>query len=283
MEYTLNQLIECYRTDPYSSFFKLSYTVRVKHERLLSRISREHGSIILKSIRTRTLMIWHHGWLGDGNIAMAHSLLSRLRVLFRFGAALLEDSECERLMGALEKLRFEKGVTRRDQTMSREQAEAIRAKAHWRGWPSIALAQALQFELSLRQKDCIGEWLPMSEPGFSDVTHRDYGKWFRGLRWEEIDAHFVLRRSIGKREKNIEAQLRLAPMVMEELSLMCRDVDPSTIMRSDLPPSGPVILNEISAYPYTPAEFRRKWRLVANLAGVPKHVTNRDSHSASDN
>jgi hypothetical protein len=120
----------------------------------------------------------------------------------------------------------------------------------------------------------------MSEPGFSDVTHRDYGKWFRGLRWEEIDAHMVLRRTTSKGD-NIEVELRLAPMVMEELSHMRRDVDPSTITRGDLPTAGPVILNEISAYPYTPAEFRRKWRLVANLAGIPKHITNRDSYSAT--
>jgi hypothetical protein len=280
MEYSLDELIECYRTDPQSSFVKLSYAVRVRHERLLSRMSREHGRIMLRSIRTRTLVIWHRDWSGNGKVAMAHSLLTRLRVLFRFGAAMLEDSECERLMGALEKLQFEKGVTRRDQTMSREQAVAIRAKAHWRGWDSMALAQALQFELMLRQKDCIGEWVPMSEPGFSDITHRDYGKWFRGLRWEEIDAHMVLRRTTSKGD-NIEVELRLAPMVMEELSHMCRDVDPSTITRGDLPTAGPVILNEISAYPYTPAEFRRKWRLVANLAGIPKHITNRDSYSAT--
>ena len=37
------------------------------------------------------------------------------------------------------------------------------------GWYSIALAQALQFELLLSQKDVIGEWVPVTEPGKSDV------------------------------------------------------------------------------------------------------------------
>jgi hypothetical protein len=33
------------------------------------------------------------------------------------------------------------------------------------GWHSIALAQAIQFDCALRQKDVIGEWVPESEPG----------------------------------------------------------------------------------------------------------------------
>jgi hypothetical protein len=47
-----------------------------------------------------------------------------------------------------------------------------------------------------------------------------------------------------------------------------------------LPHSGPMILCEINALPWSAAEFRRKWRLVAKQAGLPDNVTNRDSFPA---
>src|SRR5450631_468241 len=121
----LDQLIESYRTDPQSSFSKLNYAVRIKHERLLARIRREHGDISLRDVRGRNLIAWHNGWLGENKIAMAHSLISRLRVIFRFGATILEDGECERLTNLMRDMRFEKRTTRRGQAMSSEQAKAI--------------------------------------------------------------------------------------------------------------------------------------------------------------
>jgi hypothetical protein len=68
-------------------------------------------------------------------------------------------------------------------------------------------------------------------------------------------------------------------MVMEELELFT-GIPANEITRADLPVSGPIIINELTGWPYTTAEFRRKWRLLADLAGIPKHVTNRDSNSA---
>jgi hypothetical protein len=37
---------------------------------------------------------------------------------------------------------------------------------------------------------------------------------------------------------------------------------------------------DITAMPWSTAEFRRKWRKVAKQAGVPDNVTNRDSYPA---
>ena len=47
---TLKQLIECYRTDPDSNFSTLQYQVRVKHDRLFARLSREFGGHQLKHV-----------------------------------------------------------------------------------------------------------------------------------------------------------------------------------------------------------------------------------------
>src|SRR4051794_21715738 len=88
------------------------------------------------------------------------------------------------------------------------------ARNHF-GWYSIALAQALQFELMLSQKDVIGEWVPVGEPGESDVVH-DGQKWLRGLRWSNIDNKLILWHAAGSSERRIEVDLRTAPMILEE-------------------------------------------------------------------
>jgi site-specific recombinase XerD len=42
-----------------------------------------------------------------------------------------------------------------------------------------------------------------------------------------------------------------------------------------------MIICEITGLPYSTAEFRRKWRLVADKAGLPKAVKNMDSRSGA--
>jgi hypothetical protein len=267
MSFTLKKLIDLYRTDPDSSFSNLNYQVRVKHERLLARISREHGNYQLRNVRTRTLLGLHKTWLAGGKVAMAHALVSRLRVLFRFGATVLEDRDCARLLDAIGDIRFQ---TSRSHTlqMTAEQANAIRTVAKQNGMFSIAIAQAFQFELLMGQKDVIGEWVPSSEPDESLTTGEKKGKWLRGLRWECIDENLILRCTIGKSRRPIEVDLRTAPMVMAELG----ESD-----RPSLPATGPIIICEVTGYPYSTAEFRRKWRNVAKQAGLPNNVKNRDS------
>ena len=176
-------------------------------------------------------------------------MVDRLRELFRFGATLLEDRECARLFKAVGELRLESSPPRTVQ-MTAEHANAIRktAREHF-GWDSIALAQALQFELLLSQKDVIGEWVPVTEPGESDViwTERKLlrqkdvvgewvpvgepdesgvifaerkQKWLRGLRWSNIDKNLILRHTAGSSGRTIEVDLRTAPMVLEELKIL---------------------------------------------------------------
>jgi hypothetical protein len=142
--------------------------------------------------------------------------------------------------------------------------------AHKVGRPSIALAQAIQFELkALGQKDVIGEWVRQSDPGASDIVTED-GKWLRGFRWSQIDSDLILRHTIltrqGKTKVKIKVNLTRKPMVMDELTKL-----------GERPANGPMIVCENSSIPWTAYEFRRQWRKVATAAGVPKTVFNMDS------
>jgi hypothetical protein len=138
---------------------------------------------------------------------------------------------------------------------------------------SVALAQALQFELTLRQKDVIGEWVPVAEPGVSDVTWSGQ-KWLHGLRWSEIDQNMILRHTTSKTGKDLEVNLKHAPMVLEEIqSMLERD--------GELPTIGPMIMAETTGRPWVTGEFRRRWRTCARAAGVPDAIRNMDTRAGA--
>jgi hypothetical protein len=126
----------------------------------------------------------------------------------------------------------------------------------------------------------IGEWIPISEPGLSDISHKRYGKWSRGLRWEELDDRLILRHMTSKRQKMIELNLNLADMVLEEFAKDYK-VPVSKLTRAHMPAKGPMVLNDLTGYPYTASEFRRKWRIIADAAGIPKSVKNMDSRAGA--
>jgi len=264
---TLGDLIWAYQNDKDSNFHKLRIRTRQNHNSLMVRMRNEYGDVRLEDIKARLLKAWHEKWAEGGKVAMAREFMGQLRTLCTFGFTMLED-ECGRLRSVLGAMRFQMAKPRKER-MTADQAVAIRAAAHACGLHSIALAQALQFDLMLRQKDVIGEWVPMGEPGTSDVIDAELGnKWLWGLRWSEIDENLILRHTTSKRDKELEVDLRLAPMVMEELGRL-----------GTLPRTGPVIVAEGPEQPWCTVEFRRYWRKVADYAGMPQSLKNMDSRA----
>lgn len=268
---TLSGLMHCYRSDPDSNFKKkggLRYASKTYYSALMSLIGREYGSVYLSELKARTFLRWYEDWSKDGKVAGAHARMKMLRTLFSFGASMLEEEECQRLSAILSKMKFAMAPARSER-LTADQVVKIRAKAHELGRPSIALAQAFQFELMLRQKDCVGEWVPVSEPGMSDIIVDGY-KWLRGIRWEEIDDNLILTHVTSKRQKEIRVNLRNAPMVMEELEKL-----------GQRPTSGPIVVRERDNLPWDAVEFRRWWRKVADECGIPKEVRNMDSRAGA--
>jgi hypothetical protein len=269
---SVRSLIQCYETDPDSTYKKLRFRTRENYGSLTRRLVRDCGEMELHAIKARDILRWHEGWTANGHVAMAHSLVGMLRTLFGFGATILENAECERLSVVLHRMRF-KMPRPRHERLTYEQANAVRTRAHFVGMHSIGLAQALQFDLMLRQRDVIGDWEPITEPGVSDVI-RGNEKWLRGLRWETIDANLVLRHVTSKRQKAIEVDLHHAPMVMEELARIIKE-------DGALPASGPLIRYEATGFPYEAHQFRREWRMVADGVGIPRSVRNMDTRAGA--
>jgi len=99
-------------------------------------------------------------------------------------------------------MRFEMPPARAEK-LTLDHVRAIQPVAREMGLGSVALATVLQFELSLRQKDVIGEWEP-APLGEGGITFRGR-RWVNGLTWADIDSSYVLRKTTTKRKVPVEA------------------------------------------------------------------------------
>jgi hypothetical protein len=267
---TLRGLIAAYQTDPVSPYQKVRFVSRQNYDALLLTLTRSvPRDLRIEDIRPRTVLEWHKAW-HERSASQAHGLMTMLRLIVSFGAVFLECKECQHRRSLLSGMRFP-SMQPRTEVLTAEMAIAIRAEAHKAGQPELALAQAIQFECTLRQKDVIGEWVPVAEPGISDVTDRIRElKWLRGIRWSEIDDNLILRHITSKRQKELEVDLKLAPMVMEELEKM-----------GERPTTGPLIVNHETGLPFRTFLFRRYWRKLADAAGISRTIRNMDTRAGA--
>lgn len=259
---TFADLIEAYRTHEKSPYHNLKHAVRQNYDQALNRLNREVGSEpVAEWNATRIKDIHDNNWAAGGKISMGQSMIAKLRLLASFGSVVLDSDACTKLSTIIGNMRF-KPAPPRTEILTIDHARAIRAAATSLAWPSIALAQALQFEIpKLRQVDILGEWVPMSEPGPDDINNGTE-KWVGGLLWSNIDEKMFLSRELSN-GRMLNCDLKRLSMIMEEIH--------------NVPPwkregGGPMIICEYSAKPWTASEFRRKWRIVADKAGVPSNI-----------
>lgn len=254
-------LVDRYRNDP--RYSRLRYRSRQNYKSLIRRVLEDCGNERLADLKAQDIERHYKVWTERGRV-MARALITMLRMLFGFGTTVLEDSDCQRLSIIMNKMRFKKTDSRAEY-LTLEQVKAIISQAHKTGRPSIALAQAIQFDCGLRQRDVIGEWVPHSEPGVTDLMDGPQ-KWLRGIRWSEIDKDLVLRHVTSRSGALEVVKLSDKPLVRAELDRMTK-----------LPTSGPIIVSEESNLPYHSDTFRKLWRKIAITVGIPKHVKNMDA------
>lgn len=258
------QLADAYLSDKDSPFHGLRYCTREGYQRNIARIVTEIGDREVGSIGTRELLHLHAKWMESG-VALAHQLATQLRILVGFGATILEDADCQRLRGLLAGLRF-KNAKPRTTWITPEQVKLVRDEAFSQNWLSIALAQAFQFDCALRQRDVLGEWIPVGEPEPSTILSPDgQMKWVRGLTREEVSDDMVLTHKTSKRGQVLIFPLKWCPAVMVEWYAA--------------PPSGPLIIDPQTELPFEAWKYRRIWRELATKAGVPANVWNMDSRA----
>lgn len=263
---TMAALADLYQQDPDSPFQKIKFRTRNYYVSLIRRIVRDIGAEKISGLDGRRILRQHEAWGAGGHVAMAHSLIGMVRMLAAFGATFIGDKDCQNLKSTLSNMQFKMSKPRTEQ-LTAEYVDAIREHAHKMGFPSIALAQSLQFACRLAQKDTIGDWVPEEEPGESD-TRFDGQKWLYGIRWDQVDDNLILRHVTSKGAKQLKLSLSEYPIVSAEI-----------IKLGKRPTTGPIIICERTGRPWRADHFREWWRKIARAACVPDSVRNMDSRS----
>lgn len=274
---TVNSLIDHYEQHDLSPYHLVKYNTKATYDDGIKWIRKTVGTRTLSKISGIDFLTWHANYLkplkkeGPRRVDSAHRNMSMIRRVLKWGVV-LELPHAKRLSDIISVLEFEMPPVR-NVYMTYEQAVAFIRKANELGRPSMALAQAIQFELGFRQKDVIGEWFPdMTGSGIRQTAVNTVKpkRWDNGLTWSHIDADMILRKDTAKTGQGAAFDLKLYPMLMAELSRVPADER-----------IGPIIVNPNTGLPFTGNTYRTEWRAIATLAGIPSDIQNRDSRSGS--
>jgi hypothetical protein len=272
---SVRSLAHRFQSDEDSPYRQMKWNSQINFDKTVKIIVATVGDRQVGRLLGSDFLRWHRNWGapksegGRPRPWRAKHCMDAVRTMVGYGVTLgyADGVKADTLLG---KMRFPTPPARGSK-LELEHVIAIRPVAHANGLGSIALATVLQFELSLRQKDVIGEWepAPLAEGGIVYKGRR----WVNGLLWSHIDADMVLRKTPTKTVKHgikVEFDLKLYPAVLEEIAKV-------PIERR----VGPMIVSERTGEPYKHRTYTQTWRKVADKAGVPKTVWNMDARAGA--
>jgi len=272
-EGTITSLSRLFQTNADSPFHSMKWNSRENVLKSLVIIERTVGARQIDKLLGPDFKRWHSVW-GEPKEQgkpprpwRAKHAMDAVRQIISYGVTLGFD-DCFRADTILGKIRF-KTPPARVSVMTADHVAAIRAAAHAEGYPSIALATTLQFALTMRQKDIIGEWEPSDAEDEGGITYRDT-RWVNGITWSDIDDNMILRKTHTKTGYMVEHDLKLHPSALDELALVPLDKR-----------IGPVIISEATGVPYKNRKFTERWRKVADKAGIPRTVWSMDARAGA--
>ncbi len=288
---TLKSLITIYRTTPESSYFSIKSNTRTMYDESLTLLERRAGGQILEDLTGIEIKRWYKNFSQPAEdtpkqaekraaaakagsplppnperVRRAYKAMQLLRILISFGVT-CNFKVCFDLHTVMKNLEFH-SPRGRSEAITFAQAKAICEKAIQKGLYSIALAQALQFELTLRQIDVIGRWEKTDSPLDGGIVDRGQ-RWRDGLLWSHLDSNGILLKETSKVEGvSAEHDTMQYPFLREM-------IDHIPMQKR----FGPMIISETTGLPYRYRYFSGVWREIATEAGVPDHVWNRDSRA----
>jgi hypothetical protein len=269
---TVRSLAHHFQTDEDSPYHGMKWNSQHSFDKTVKIIRATVGDRQIGKLLGSDFLRWRRNWSAPAGEEKpprpwrGKHCIDAVRRIIAYGVT-LGCSDCMRADTILGKMRFSTPPARRSR-LELDHVNAIRAMAHEMGLDSVALATVLQFELSLRQKDVIGEWEPATLTA-GGIVHQ-VTRWTNGLQWSDIDSTMVLRKTHTKTGAYVEFDLKLYPMILEEIQRVPRQKR-----------IGPMIISERTGEPYKHRTFTQTWRKVANKAGVPKSVWNMDARAGA--
>jgi hypothetical protein len=264
--------IRCYQHDPASPYRDLKWNTQRTYDQVFGVIERAFGKRALAALGIADFRRWYDEAKkparpgGPERIRKAHGIIAMLRRLFAYGVT-AEHQHCARLAAILDEARFKQPGRRRIK-LDLAHVEAFIPKAIAAGRLSLALGTALQFETTMRQRDVIGEWEPISEEGTPTGIVLGNRRWVKGLTWADISVDLVISKETTKTGAVVSYDLKLCPLVIDILAL-------TPVERR----VGPLIIDETAGRPYAEHAYAREWRVIARAAEIPDTVWNMDARS----
>ncbi len=270
---TLKSLIAVYKKTPESPYHALKFNTVEMYDRNLDLLERKVGSRQISRLTGLDFQRWYNEFKkpskenGPERMRTAYQAMQILRVIVKFGVV-ANITECVRLATVLQQMRFHVPPARTER-ITFEQTEAICKKAIEQGRMSIAIAQALQFELTLRQVDVTGQWEPLKEGDDMHGIVSARKRWTGGLAWSHINSEGILSKVTTKTGQLAEHDTMAYPFLRSILDQVPQEKR-----------IGPMVIDETTGLPYRDRRrFGRVWRAIADECGVPKDVWNRDSRA----
>lgn len=263
---TIGSVFKLYETHEDSPIHKLKPGTVAPYLIYLRLMTDHIGKVRVTNASALDVKRWHKEWSGNNTKPAAGKMcVAILKAALSFAVA-AKHRECRDLLNDMRELRFPSVKPRSVYFTTGQVIEARRA-AHAHGWPSAALCFALQFETTLRLWDVTGQWFPLDYPVMSSITKGDK-KWV-GLEWRHIGPDMILRYRPSKTqftsEKEVAIDLRLCPMVLEEIEQIPADRR-----------HGPMIVQERTRMPYTRLTIAHIWPRIRETARLPETLWVRD-------
>lgn len=267
----LATLIGIYETDEESPYRDLHQTTQKTYSKILRMFLKRVDNVYVDELTGADVKRWFRRMVGErGSVGYAALTIAILKAVVSFGMSRGYD-DCAKLRGQMTATKFKSAPARKEQ-LTYEQVVAFRLAAYRLGRPSAALWVTAQYELGLRRRDVIGEWID-DELGTAGIRIGRH-VWRDGLTWSHIDADGVLRKMVSKTAKTSarEAVHRIADY--PDLAAILNAIPPAQRV-------GPIVLNESTGLPYTPEQCRHYFRLIAREAGIPDHIWNMDARAGA--
>lgn len=288
---TLKSVIRLYQQTPESPYHEIRSNTRAMYDESLGLLEKTVGTRRLEKLTGLDFKRWYANFKQPAEdtekqaerraeaakqgislppnperVRRAYKAIQLLRIVIGFGVV-LNIAECFRLSAILKQLEFSSPKAR-TAAITFAQAQAVCNKAIEKGQLSIALAQALQFELTLRQIDVIGRWEKTGDKNTGGIVDRGQ-RWRDGLLWSDIDENGILLKTTSKVDDVVAEHDTMAYPFLRQII--------------DMVPAekrvGPMIKCESTGLPWRYRHFSDQWRKIANEAGVPSNVWNRDSRA----
>jgi hypothetical protein len=267
---TFNSLVRLFETDPDSPYRDLRPATQRTYSKTMAALMKHKGQRRVDRVNGAVVKRWYKELVGAHSKGWAYYTINVLKTVLAYGAT-RRFTDCHQLRLELREARFHAPSGRKER-LTYKQVRAFCATAHATGFVWMALCLTLQFDLSMRRRDVIGEYVE-DDNGEAGIR---FGKkvWRDGLTWAHIDTNGIVRKLISKTAftSGLVAVHAIAdyPDLVAELAL--------------IPESrriGPIVIHHRTGLPPTEAQCRRYFRVIARKAGLPDNLWQMDARAGA--